>query len=138
MNSFSVTQQLHFCYGHRLLDCPGKCAHLHGHNAVAELTFEKTSLDQRGMVVDFNEIKDKLRSWIETTLDHKLMLREDDPLAAPLEKLGEPVFRLAGNPTAENIAQLLFEKAQSFGLPVVKVKLWETPTQFAIYRKAKN
>jgi 6-pyruvoyltetrahydropterin/6-carboxytetrahydropterin synthase len=135
MNRFAVTQQVHFCYGHRLLDYEGKCAHLHGHNAVAELTFESESLDKRGMVVDFIEIKSRFRSWIENALDHKLMLRADDPLAAPLEKLGEPIFRMQGNPTAENIAQLLFEKAESLRLPVTQVKVWETPTQFAVYRK---
>jgi hypothetical protein len=31
---FTVTQELRFCYGHRLLEHPGKCGRLHGHNAV--------------------------------------------------------------------------------------------------------
>jgi 6-pyruvoyltetrahydropterin/6-carboxytetrahydropterin synthase len=136
MNRFGVTQQVFFCYGHRLLEYEGKCAHLHGHNAVAELTFEAASLDGRGMVVDFNEIKSKLKAWIETTIDHKMVLRRDDPLALPLEKLGEPVFRIEGNPTAENLSRILFEKAESLGLPVTEVKVWETPTQYARYGRS--
>ncbi len=30
------------------------------------------------------------------------------------------------NPTAENIARLIFEQAHDAGLPVVEVVLWET------------
>ncbi len=135
---YAVTQQIHFCYGHRLLDHAGKCGHLHGHNAVAELTFESASLDPRGMVVDFLEIKGPLKSWIEEHLDHKLLLRENDPLVKPLQELREPIFCMKGNPTAENIAQLIFEKGASLGLPVTEVKLWETPSQFAIFRKTER
>lgn len=135
MSHFAVTQQIHFCYGHRLLNYNGKCAHLHGHNASVELTFEKSTLDAMGMVIDFNEIKSKLKTWVEETLDHKMMLQENDPIAQPIQDLGEPIFLMNGNPTAENIAKLLYEKAESFELPVVQVKVWETPTQFATYRK---
>ena len=34
---YSVAKRIEFCYGHRLLDYDGVCAHPHGHNAVAEL-----------------------------------------------------------------------------------------------------
>ena len=34
---YSVAKRIEFCYGHRLLDYNGVCAHPHGHNAVAEL-----------------------------------------------------------------------------------------------------
>jgi 6-pyruvoyltetrahydropterin/6-carboxytetrahydropterin synthase len=37
------------------------------------------------------------------------------------------------NPTAENIARLIFEHAASQGFPVVEVKLWETETCCASY-----
>jgi 6-pyruvoyltetrahydropterin/6-carboxytetrahydropterin synthase len=39
------------------------------------------------------------------------------------------------NPTAENIARLIFDYAHSQGIPVVEVKLWETPRCFATYRQ---
>jgi 6-pyruvoyltetrahydropterin/6-carboxytetrahydropterin synthase len=41
---------------------------------------------------------------------------------------------MAENPTAENIAKLIFNYARSQGLPVVEVRLWETPTSYASYR----
>ena len=33
--TYRVTVQIHFCYGHRLLDYEGACAHPHGHNGHA-------------------------------------------------------------------------------------------------------
>ena len=41
------------------------------------------------------------------------------------------------NPTAENIAKLIFETARAKELPVVEVRLWETPMQYAVYRESR-
>lgn len=131
---FQVSREFHFCYGHRLLDYPGKCRHLHGHNARMVATFWAESLDERGMVLDFNEIKKAMNRWLDENIDHRMILRRDDPAVAALEKLGEPVYLLEVNPTAENIAKLIYEKAAEAGLPVVEVRLWETPECSAIYR----
>ena len=38
------------------------------------------------------------------------------------------------NPTAENIARLIFDRAAAHGLPVTEVTLWETESSFATYR----
>jgi 6-pyruvoyltetrahydropterin/6-carboxytetrahydropterin synthase len=61
------------------------------------------------------------------------VLRHDDPLVKPLEALGEPIYLLDSNPTVERIARLIFEYASGQGLPVVRVKVWETPTSYAEY-----
>ncbi len=131
---FQVSREFHFCYGHRLLDYPGKCRHLHGHNARMIATFAAESLDERGMVLDFNEIKKTMNRWIDENIDHRMILRRDDPAVESLKELGEPVYLIKVNPTAENIARLIFEKAAESGLPVVEVRLWETPDCSAIYR----
>ena len=43
-------------------------------------------------------------------------------------------FLMDDNPTAENIAKLIFEQAAKLNLPVVAVRLWETPDAYAEYR----
>jgi 6-pyruvoyltetrahydropterin/6-carboxytetrahydropterin synthase len=130
---YRVTREIDFCYGHRLLNYQGKCRHLHGHNGLALITVESTSLDPRGMVLDFSEIKRVMSGWIDQSLDHRMLLSRDDPAVAVLQKLGEPVFLMDVNPTAENIARLLFDKAVELGFPVCEVRLWETPRCFATY-----
>ena len=39
------------------------------------------------------------------------------------------------NPTAENIAKLIFDYAASKGFPVVQVRLWETDNCCATYSR---
>ena len=131
---FRVTRQLFFCYGHRLLHHPGKCAHLHGHNATAVLTLQSPTLDALGMVADFQILRERLGGWIDAHLDHRMILHRDDPALPALRDLGEPVHVVDFNPTAENLARLLFERARDAGLPVLEVELWETPACKASYR----
>lgn len=128
---FKVVKLLEFCYGHRLLDYEGKCAHPHGHNARVEVVFASESLDSRGMVIDFVDIKKEVHAFLNNELDHKMLLRSDDPLVKVLQEMKEPVFVMEANPTAENIAKLIFDFTRSKGLPVVSVRLWETANSFA-------
>ena len=130
---YSVTKRIEFCYGHRLMDYDGVCRHPHGHNAIVEIDIKAERLDDRNMVADFTDIKRVVKGWIDRELDHKMILREDDPLVAPLEALGEPVFKLESNPTVERIAKLIFDMTRDQGLDVVAVRVWETPTSFAAY-----
>ena len=130
---FHIVKEIHFCYGHRLLHYEGKCRYFHGHNGKVEIELGAESLDAQGMVRDFGEIKAILQSWVDQTLDHRMILHEKDPLRATLEKAGEPLYLMNTNPTAENIARTLYETAQAKGLPVTAVTLWETPNSFATY-----
>ena len=131
--TYRATVQIHFCYGHRLLDYEGACAHPHGHNGLAEIELESETLDRRGMVVDFGDVKRELKAWIDATMDHQMILRRDDPLASWMREHGEPACLFDENPTAENIARAIFDHARGQGYPVTGVRLWETPTSFASY-----
>ena len=130
---YSVTKRLDFCYGHRLLDYDGICKHPHGHNALVEIEIEAGTLDRRNMVADFSDIKRVVKSWIDRELDHKMILRGDDPLVEVLQRLGEPVFIVDSNPTVERISRLIFDVSREQGLPVTRVTVWETPTSWATY-----
>jgi 6-pyruvoyltetrahydropterin/6-carboxytetrahydropterin synthase len=130
---YSVTKKIEFCYGHRLLDYDGMCKHPHGHNAVAEVEIQADSLDARNMVADFGDIKRVVKGWVDRELDHRMILRRDDPLVPCLQSLGEPVYLLESNPTVERIARLVYDISREQGLPVVRVTVWETPTSWATY-----
>jgi 6-pyruvoyltetrahydropterin/6-carboxytetrahydropterin synthase len=97
------------------------------------ITLQAPALDGRGMLVDFNEIKQHVQRWVDDHLDHNMLMCRDDPLLPLLRDRGERVFVMDCNPTAENIARLIFEKAAEAGLPVVQVTLWETPHCHASY-----
>jgi 6-pyruvoyltetrahydropterin/6-carboxytetrahydropterin synthase len=131
---FRVSREIDFCYGHRLLNYDGKCKYLHGHNGRAIITIESATLDERGMVLDFSDIKNIVSTWIDEKLDHRMLLHKTDPVVPILEKMGEPLFLMDENPTAENIARLIYDFTASRGFPIVECQLWETPRCFATYR----
>ena len=135
---FRVSREIEFCYGHRLLNYDGKCRYLHGHNGLAIITLESPTLDERGMVLDFTDIKRIVSKWIDENLDHRMLLHKDDPFVPVLQKLSEPMFLMDANPTAENIARLIHEYTASRGFPIVETKLWETPHCYATYSTPKG
>ena len=130
---FRVSRQIDFCYGHRLLNYRGKCRHLHGHNGKVLITIAASGLDDNGMVLDFSDIKNVISRWIDENLDHRMILSRNDPAVPVLQELGEPLFLLESNPTAENIAKAIFDFAADQGFPIVEVRLWETPNCSATY-----
>jgi 6-pyruvoyltetrahydropterin/6-carboxytetrahydropterin synthase len=132
--TYRVTKEIFFCYGHRLLNYDGKCRHLHGHNGKVVVTLQSDRLDPLGMVVDFSEVKRRIGRWIDDNLDHQMLLHRDDPMVPDLVKRGELFVTLDVNPTAENIARLIYREAVGQGLPVVEVTLWETENSFATVR----
>jgi len=130
---YSVTKRIDFCYGHRLLDYDGICKHPHGHNAIAEIEIRTDALDTRNMVADFGDIKRIVKNWVDRELDHKMILRHDDPLVKLLQGIGEPMYLVDSNPTVERIARLIYDISREQGLPVFRVTVWETPTSWATY-----
>lgn len=133
---FRVAREIEFCYGHRLLDYEGKCRYLHGHNARALVVLEGAELDPRGMLLDFGEIKLRLSEWIDEHLDHRMILHRADPVVPILQEAGETMYLIDTNPTAEHIAQLIYQEARALGLPVMEVALWETPHCQAVFSAA--
>ena len=130
---YKIVKKLNFCYAHRLLNYEGKCAHLHGHNAVVDVELTAELLNSQSLVLDFVEIKNKVKTFLDEELDHKLILSEKDPLASVLQKMGEPVVLISENPSAEVLAKLIFHETRQRGLPVSSIRLWETPSSYAEY-----
>lgn len=86
------------------------------------------------MVIDFADVRDIAKTWIDANLDHRLILHRDDQLVQVLTELGEPHYVIDKNPTAENIAAHICDTLRSDRLPIVELRLWETPNSYATYR----
>lgn len=130
---FTVSEEVTFCYGHRLMDYVGRCARIHGHNARVELVLGAATLDRRGFVMDFGDLEEVARRFLDETLDHRLLLRRDDPVIPSLVAAGEVFVALEENPTAEYLARYVFEALTARGVPLRAVRFWETSTSVATY-----
>jgi 6-pyruvoyltetrahydropterin/6-carboxytetrahydropterin synthase len=122
---FEVTIEETFAAGHALRHYRGKCENVHGHNYRCQVTVEGAELDSIGLLVDFVELKKVLHAVIDR-LDHQWL--NDLP---PFDIL---------NPSAENIAKYIHDEvstglAARNGVRIGAVRLWETDTSSATYRK---
>jgi len=121
---FEAIVSMDFSAAHNLRGYRGKCEALHGHNWRVEAAVSAKRLDKIGMVEDFGVIRKELR-FVLNELDHRYL---ND--VGPFAKV---------NPTSENIAEWVFEemgkRISSVRCKVAWVKVWETATSCAVYRR---
>lgn len=124
-----VSKEFTFDAAHHLHCYEGKCKNLHGHTY--RVIFGLSGLvDERGLMMDFGDIKEIWKNEIEIFLDHKYLNETLPPM----------------NTTAENMVVWIYEKmaeslrkderqTQYQGARVEFVRLFETPTSYAEARR---
>jgi 6-pyruvoyltetrahydropterin/6-carboxytetrahydropterin synthase len=145
MPPVTCTRRLEWDAMHRVPRHESKCAAFHGHRYAAEITCQAPTLDDRGRVVDFGVVKERVGGWIDAHWDHTaiLMRTDNDPACAALiasnAAHGRPVYLLDAPPTAEvivaELARVAHELLADTGVTVVAVRLWETPNGSAEWRR---
>ncbi|GAB4268123.1 MAG: hypothetical protein Kow0065_18580 [Methylomicrobium sp.] len=132
---YSITKEVYFCYGHRLMNHAGKCRHLHGHSVKAAITITRQQLDEQSMVCDFSDIKECVQRYVDAHLDHNFLLHKDDPIIPYLTETGERFLALDEHPTAEVLSKMIYSHLKQQGFEVEQVALWETASAYACYRE---
>lgn len=109
----AVVIRHNFETAHRLFDQgrDSKCWSLHGHSFWMTLEIEAPDTDDRGMVVEYGELKQAVRGFIDTALDHGAVLNRRDPLVPVLLDQGCKVLTLNQDPTVEALAAYLGDVA---------------------------
>ena len=147
MSTSSVTVSHNFESGHRLPILQGKCQNLHGHSWWTHVTV--TAEEGPDTIAEFGLLKKHLREWIDTHLDHGLMLGKADPLADLLPTYGKvyvfdpdlPLTQSLAWPTVENVARLIARVGDDIlhnitrapGARVSEVKVSETHVNAATW-----
>jgi 6-pyruvoyltetrahydropterin/6-carboxytetrahydropterin synthase len=124
-----VSKEFTFDAAHHLHCYDGKCMNLHGHTY--KVIFGISGMvDDRGLMIDFGDIKDIWKNEIEIYLDHRYINETLPPM----------------NTTAENIVVWIYEKMKESlskkerldlykGARVEFIRLYETPTSYAEARR---
>ena len=120
-----VSKEFTFDAAHHLHAYEGKCMNLHGHTY--KVVFGISGfLDDRGLMIDFGDIKEIWKKEIEIFLDHRYLNETLPPM----------------NTSAENMVYWIFEKMaealtrfENQGARVEFVRLFETPTSYAEMRR---
>jgi len=132
---YQIRIEFTFDSGHRLLDYNGKCAYPHGHTYRTEVFIESQSLNDLGLVYDFTDLKDKIKTWVDGNWDHAFLVNsQDSELIAGLGSAS--LVRLYEfqdeNPSCEVMSRVLYEKTVELcNLVPAKVRLWESVNQYA-------
>ncbi|MBM4765004.1 6-carboxytetrahydropterin synthase QueD [Bacillus sp. B15-48] len=124
-----VSKEFTFDAAHHLHNYEGKCKNLHGHTY--KVIFGISGyVDDRGLMIDFGDIKEIWKTKIEIFLDHRYLNETLPPM----------------NTTAENMVVWIYEKMKDSlldedriskydGARVEFVRLYETPTSYAEARR---
>lgn len=125
-----------FDAGHRLLNYQGKCASPHGHTFRAEIVVAADELNELGLAVDFGDVKSVCKRWIDEHWDHGFLANDQDVvLVQAFRSIPEAKLYLfqGANPSAETMAHELYGVLASQGWRTLRVRIWESLTQYAEY-----
>ena len=87
----TCTRRIEWDSMHRIPLHESKCRAFHGHRYAAEITCHIAQLDDRGRVIDFGVVKQKVGGWVDDHWDHTAILMRDDPDPIQVGKLGTVV-----------------------------------------------
>ena len=148
MQKIRITKRFHFEMAHTLYEYDGLCRNIHGHSYNLEVTLigvpkHKPGDPKDGMVMDFGEIKNLVKTQILNRFDHALMVNQLIPKEqqALLRQTSERVIVVDFQPTSENmvahIASILQQHLPS-GVSLFSIRLYETATSFAEWYASDN
>jgi 6-pyruvoyltetrahydropterin/6-carboxytetrahydropterin synthase len=93
------------------------------------------------MVIDFADIKKTAQRFIQEELDHAFMVwdKDEELLDFFKKSKGHKPVIVPFTPTAENVAAYIYANLKdkfadvfNTGLRLHSIKLWETPTSYAV------
>ncbi len=146
-----ITKEVQFDYGHIVHLHSSKCKNPHGHRerVVAKLEGEvvREDVSEKGMVMDFKDVKEIMTKEIHDLLDHSFIISQEAPQLKYFEAMkdcypDDPLRLVIVDfiPTAENLAVYCFSLIQNkikdkynTKLKLISLEFWETPTSCAIY-----
>jgi len=95
--------------GHRLSKHQGRCFSFHGHNFTILVGVKSEVLDKNDMVMDFSALNAIVEGYIDN-LDHCTLLNiTDEDIGNKLKELGSRVIFVNHDPTAEKLAETIYE-----------------------------
>ncbi|HSH19690.1 MAG TPA: 6-carboxytetrahydropterin synthase QueD [Draconibacterium sp.] len=148
MSKIRVTKRFHFEMAHTLFQYDGLCKNIHGHSYNLEITLigeprNEPKHPKDGMVMDFSEIKEIVKSKIVSRFDHALMVNSLVPEKQMelLRQTTERIIIVDFQPTSENIVTYIASILQQhlpLGVKLFSIRLYETVTSYAEWFASDN
>lgn len=116
---FTITKEFKFEASHVLIGMTKNhpCGRLHGHSYVVIVEFQSPKLDEKGFVKDYGDLR-PIREYLDKHYDHRHL---------------NDVLQM--NPTAEIIANVLYERFKPDFPQLKSITVKETKSTTAKYEK---
>jgi len=147
MATIRITKEFKFEMAHALMNYNGPCRNIHGHSYYLYVTLigephPEPGSSEAGMVMDFGQLKNIIRTAIIEDLDHALLLNDRTP-ASEIDALKNfnKVVLVPFQPTCENLLVDFAARVKPLLPSHVKLfsmKLCETVTSFAEWYASDN
>lgn len=121
-----VSKEFTFDAAHHLHQYEGKCKNLHGHTYRVVLGLSGYT-DERGLMIDFGDIKKIWKQKIDIHLDHRYLNETLPPMNTTAENIVVWIY--------EKLVEALHEEQREKGACVEFIRLYETPTSYAEARR---
>ncbi|WP_249659691.1 6-carboxytetrahydropterin synthase QueD [Lysinibacillus fusiformis] len=121
-----VSKEFTFDAAHHLHQYEGKCKNLHGHTYRVVLGLSGYT-DERGLMIDFGDIKKIWKQKIDIHLDHRYLNETLPPMNTTAENIVVWIY--------EKLVEALHEEQRENGACVEFIRLYETPTSYAEARR---
>ncbi len=142
MNNIRITKHFDFETAHALYGYDGKCKNIHGHSYQLYVTVIGKPIDdakhvKNGMVIDFGDLKQIVKTEIVDVFDHATVLNKNSPHVELAEKIRphSPKVILVGYQPTSELMIIDFADRISKRLPksvtLHSLKLYETQNSYA-------
>jgi 6-pyruvoyltetrahydropterin/6-carboxytetrahydropterin synthase len=148
MSKIRITKRFHFEMAHTLFEYDGLCRNIHGHSYYLEVTISGEPCNEPGhprdgMVMDFGELKNLVKTNVVNTFDHALMVSSHVPEEQKqlLSKTTDRFIVVDFQPTSENLVVYIASILQPLlplSVTLFSIRLYETETSFAEWFAADN
>ena len=120
--SVLISKEFTFDSAHHLHCYDGKCKNLHGHTYKLQVIM-RGKVDNRGIAIDFGDIKRIAKQRVIDPLDHKYLNEVLPPMNTTAENMVVWMY--------EQIHQALLDEGLHPNIVLEEIRLWETPTSYA-------
>ncbi len=143
-----VSKRFHFEMAHILFEYDGLCRNIHGHSYNLEVSISGEPLNQPGhpkdgMILDFGELKEIVKTNITQKFDHALMVNHQTPeeQIVLIKQTTNRLIIVDFQPTSENIVAYIAKILQQHlpsNVSLFSLRLYETVTSFAEWFASDN
>lgn len=135
---FEIMTEDSFASAHQLIGYDGPCENLHGHTWKVQVYISGGSIGKLGMLFDFKKakkmLKDILSEFDHRNLNELEVFKKQNPTAENIAKVIFDIFNVKIDGETDTAVGAIHESPSGTNIEISKVTVWESEKTCATYR----